>query len=948
MLSLIPCFVFGGSKASSIGQEKGMVKRMQMRVVVSSMVLMVFAVMPQAYADGLVIEIQAEDAQLSGGAAVDQRGHDVGGKSAYLLGGTATFEPNAPSGHYYLFFRANSGHLQDVKYAHGAHSVRVGSATLPLQFVAGTIEFHGDGDNWCWYRTAERVSLDPDTTLEVSSTWFNGMVDVLAITSDPLYIQPNDVEEQQRPVVRALRVKKGPVLDGVLDDSCWSKTQIISGFNKIDGDGRPQARTQAMIAWSERALHVGVRCYVTDMQGMVAKVTEDEGPVYHDESVEILLDPSLTRKSHYHMASNFEGVRFDQMQNIGLKPWDGEWRVATKKFDDCWEVEYEIPFTAFGVTPEVGSVWGLNLGRSAKFPEEHLVWSCNFGGRHQTQMFGDMQFGDYRRYPYISTSPFQLHSKENLVTGEVVNPLPHSTTVHLDWRLIAGRNVGEATTVRLKIPAGGRKAFEAPLEVEEAGKHRVALSLWNGRGVYHRESLAHELDEGDMALLSSVLQQPYFRDERVAPLTISVNYDEPSTLKATLWKGANQLDQQSKEVPGRINELLSFDIDSLKLGVYRIEVELCVGDTVLAATQHPFEKMATMWTPKVVEIDEKGILLVNGEKRFPVVVWYGHPSEEFASLGADITALGGEIPAGEDPMDYESYRHVISQLDRVHELGLMQIPFVVSYFRGQEDYDALRASVSRLKHHPAILAWYTADEPGGSGTMPDTLLKAKDIIHEIDPNHPVIVLDAFPDLLRDYGPAADILIADPYPIPNHSIEMVGEWTDAAVRAAGPGKPIWMCLQGQGKPWIKRCPTVEETWNMAYQAIVHGANGIGWWCYSANGNGVIGGMVASGYLDEYARLIAQIKTLETMLVNGKKGKTKISDDFAIHSLDIEHEGATYIIAVNVRKQKVSASFSVQGSSAEVLFEDRSLDLDAGQLVDQFAPYEVHIYRSVGQH
>ncbi len=77
--------------------------------------------------------------------------------------------------------------------------------------------------------------------------------------------------------------------------------------------------------------------------------------------------------------------------------------------------------------------------------------------------------------------------------------------------------------------------------------------------------------------------------------------------------------------------------------------------------------------------------------------------------------------------------------------------------------------------HPALLAWYIADEPNGYRIEPDSLLKIYNLVRELDPWHPVTIVFMAPFLSsRQYADALDIVMADPYPVPDSPISMVGD------------------------------------------------------------------------------------------------------------------------------------------------------------------------------
>jgi hypothetical protein len=159
--------------------------------------------------------------------------------------------------------------------------------------------------------------------------------------------------------------------------------------------------------------------------------------------------------------------------------------------------------------------------------------------------------------------------------------------------------------------------------------------------------------------------------------------------------------------------------------------------------------------------------------------------------------------------------------------------------------------VKALKAHPALLAYKGIDEPrnpfrGADWIRPAGLVRAYDKLKQLDPDHPVVIIQAPLGTLAQltpYRPAFDITGADIYPVAyppgrhaatgNKDISVVGDITKKMTAAAG-AKPVWMTLQiewivttptEQRPEIVPRFPTLHDERFMAYQAIVNGARGL---------------------------------------------------------------------------------------------------------------------------
>ncbi|KAI2629260.1 hypothetical protein GGS26DRAFT_598959 [Hypomontagnella submonticulosa] len=73
--------------------------------------------------------------------------------------------------------------------------------------------------------------------------------------------------------------------------------------------------------------------------------------------------------------------------------------------------------------------------------------------------------------------------------------------------------------------------------------------------------------------------------------------------------------------------------------------------------------------------------------------------------------------------------------------------------------------VNTIKHHTSLFAYWTADEPDGWQAPFDLPPAAQELIHGLDPYHPVAVtLNCQDYYFGEYSSGADILMQDPYPI----------------------------------------------------------------------------------------------------------------------------------------------------------------------------------------
>jgi hypothetical protein len=171
------------------------------------------------------------------------------------------------------------------------------------------------------------------------------------------------------PFVRALRVEKGPKLDGRLDDEAWRDAPVAAGFRMAvprSGD-EPSERTDLRVVADGDALYIGVMCYDRQPGRIAANSMAHDGDETEDiseDAVRVILDPFLDRRNAYFFSVNPRGAKSEGLatgEHSSLA-WDGLWDARGAIGPDGWSVEMAIPFKSISFRPDLGT-WGLNVER---------------------------------------------------------------------------------------------------------------------------------------------------------------------------------------------------------------------------------------------------------------------------------------------------------------------------------------------------------------------------------------------------------------------------------------------------------------------------------------------------------------------------------------------------------------------------------------------------------
>ena len=207
-------------------------------------------------------------------------------------------------------------------------------------------------------------------------------------------------------VIKAVRAKKPPIIDGKLDDAVWKKAVEITGFKRYNSDKRASYQNFGYVLYDDTHLYIGVKCLLP--QGVKPKGEmrpHDGSGLFRDDVVEIMLDPGYTRSNYYQLVINAYGATFDCSREKGGghedDAWDGEWVGKAHISDGYYCVEMAVPFHNLGITSGVGSTWGMNLCREAQTPVE--LSSIALGGTfNNAERFAvlDGVNVDFRKYAF--------------------------------------------------------------------------------------------------------------------------------------------------------------------------------------------------------------------------------------------------------------------------------------------------------------------------------------------------------------------------------------------------------------------------------------------------------------------------------------------------------------------------------------------------------------------
>jgi len=770
-----------------------------------------------------------------------------------------------------------------------------------------------------------------------------------------------DYQALRRPkTLETKAVSPPPIIDGIIEEEAWNRAAGTAPFVLVDGSGPARHATTALVGRDDYYLYVAFRCADTDPQGLVAVTQRRDGAVYHDDCVELFVDPTGRRESYRHFIVNAAGVVYDEAT---IDPvWDGWWQTAVQRHLRGWSAELRVPLVMLGDPATFAEEWALNFARHYPRTGELSAWSPTYGPFGSPENFGTLTRAK------VDTNRFPLRIGNCGLEGRRLS-LALTKPSYGDF---GGRYIVECTS-----PAGTRTETAREVRVQGYGstlietEHQMEAEGWwalrarieeGGGPVWVSEPLLREVGPRlVIALPEQAYRSGVYRTGRGGPalrLVANVRDPEPGMVLDVRVTGGEVHERRAPPVPpsGRVD--LSLPADAWPVGEYALAAVLRSGERQLARDVRTVRVMPPPVGSEVT-FDADGITYVDGEPFLPLGLY--HVSEPVVDLVSAQNAGMGLPPltpaAMLDDVAGKGFNCFVrgwgmpSQafLDLAHARGLKVMPEI-----GGMPADAVREAVRAGRDHPALLLWYGVDEPGGERLQHSLDIRAA--FTEEDPHHPVGAALNNPGVMPEAAAALDVLMPDPYPIARAPLSMVSVFTDAAERARRPGQSLWVVPQAFAVHGVWREPTPEELRNMTYQALVGGARGLVWYAYYTTEANEAFGMPRNPNrkqwwypetpLWEYhATLNAELLALKDVLLAPSGERLATSDD-AVRALLRRAPARSVILAVNTtadpRAVQITLPAGIETTEIQALGEERAVRVEGTTFADRFEGLAVHVY------
>jgi Carbohydrate family 9 binding domain-like len=817
--------------------------------------------------------------------------------------------------------------------------------------------------NWKRYelkfQTPKKGGIQPWVKVKDGIVWLDAAKLELGIRATPFVSEKpqgkstTSAKNTMQKVYNIPILPQAPPMNGDLKNDFWKNALEFKTFYHTKSMQALKAnKTIAKMAISATTLYLAFECFGKNSP---ARKKKRDSNVWADDSIEFFLDPgsppvmnaSDSQGSYYHFAVNSFGTVFDMLSGGIKRPFNAKIKTLCKRYENKWIAQIAIDLSSLNIS-KLEQNWRFNICR-----EDHTnkQYSSVFPVKYSFHSYNDFGYGKITE---------QLYRKLTNISVKKVQVIPNGGVL---LQFNCKENPGKVSAV-LKILDRNKVVFKGKWQgTAKAGNNRyifpgklvpgynltarVNITAADGSKLYKKLEITNDK--------VAMFRQNYYTVEKEAEL---------------IWRNIPALPQRGKFTFGKhlvpyqtIKGKIMVDISKVPSGKYKIKI---------ASRIVPFTKLSPR--PNAVKIDQdKNSLIVDGK----TYIFYGsyiraNPKSKYLMESYSLPYLkkigfNGVsicIKEGLDANDKWSVKNRIwdvesylALMDACSRNGLKVIIYLsMAHHRkaGFKTIFTLKNLIPKMKDHPALLAWYIADEPTPKSNK--EIWQRYNYVRKTDPYHPVMVNVTSRGLALDVTVNKagkhpfDIYSLTYYPVgcTMHSDTEIGlKIGDMlfkqmfVVSKKCKGVMIHAAqAYGYGTDYWDREPTPAEVSFLVYMPMIYGNRGWNWFGGRTKCRETWDAVIAYGH---------EVKKLAPILADSEK----VNDDSVISSSCGKAFGllrklgeSYYFITVNKTQQTIKTNFNLSEylpegfKKAEVLFENRQVQFGKSKT---YMPYQRHVYK-----
>ena len=697
-------------------------------------------------------------------------------------------------------------------------------------------------------------------------------------------------------------------------------------------------KTECYLACDARNLYIGYRCHVQDVSGIsVEPHSRDWFGIFGGEGIEFFLNPE-SDGVYLHFAANAGNTLTDMGRGNDVS-WDGKWKSVATINEKIGSIDYvvTVPFSELA-SPGMKAVWLLSLCRNDGALKENQTLYASERVRYK----------EPRLWPYV-TLPAEVVKAYTIGAEKgFVSEAMNKVAVSFDLNNASGRS-REIKAKLFDLENGATKIGERAFAFAPgAGKLSFAVKEATGKVelvfTENGERLASQrfvLEKRDPVSMLGRLS--FYMDEPEAVFKVMTNLPDANTLTATLECAGKKVECAAAPV-----FKIALPLKDVESGTYEAKVTIRDKDKVLGSASGKLVKRE-YWEGATQINHFSRSLMHNGKSVFQFAPFVGdfHFSHKYTEKQvrnqlAILDKYGFKYAHVLVPFrKEESIRAGAAFFDEAVKRDF-KVMFWTNYRQVPEDrWPKLIATFN----YPNILSQMIMDEPE-LGTPSDEALAYLCKMRPLFPYHPTHMNNTVLGIPNRYANLeTDIIMLDDYLTnsENRSVASVVNSADLMWKCgAEAGKPCYYFLVCSNFPLHYREPSYAEQIAQTYGCLAAGCTGLSYF---------YGWPKTMDNWKAYLQLNRELMDLSEVITSEEDcSEAAASGDSQLMRIRAKkYDGYVYAIGCNIDSEPAGNVTMVlpcefkYANKAEVLFEDREVQVQEGNIIDDFPPHTRHVYK-----
>ena len=237
--------------------------------------------------------------------------------------------------------------------------------------------------------------------------------------------------------VAAVRTDTPPVIDGKLDEACWSQANIATDFTDYRIEQLAVEQTLVRILYDDQNLYIAFECLEPDPNSIVGVERRYDQTLHDEDSVVARFDTFHDHRCQYIFGVNTLGTRYDARMGLFDRydddTWGCDWSAACTVEEDRWFAEMAIPIGNMFFEQKDAATWGANFYRREHSIPERGYWCYRNNRARYSREFGHLTNLDLAKVKVNRKPAFETYFSATSDLNESSNKL--STGLDISMRL---------------------------------------------------------------------------------------------------------------------------------------------------------------------------------------------------------------------------------------------------------------------------------------------------------------------------------------------------------------------------------------------------------------------------------------------------------------------------------------------------------------------------------